>query len=311
VSVGDFDVVHVKGDIDFNRLKPRNAILLQGSPGVAGEVVTSQGPGQAPTWAAGGGGGGAVASVFGRTGAVTAHSGDYTASEVGAVAITAEGVAGGVATLDGTGNVPLAQLGNAPSGGSGNVPVGGMILSVVAISDPNWLLCNGGTFSAATYPALNSFLGGNTLPDMRDQSPMGAHTTVALGANAGALTHTLTTAQLASHTHTGDAHTHTSAAHVHGSGGPHSHSHSHGPFSGTNFIEGGGGSTPIGTTTPGFTAASTTDTDATATDPGNTASTTPGATGGSSIGTTGGSGGGNSFSILSPVIGVDWYIRAA
>lgn len=285
MSVGDFDVVHVKGDIDFNRLKPRNAILLQGSPGVAGEVVTSQGPGQAPTWAAGGGGGGAVASVFGRTGAVTAHSGDYTASEVGAVAITAEGVAGGVATLDGTGNVPLAQLGNAPSGGSGNVPIGGVVWSPFVISDPNWLLLNGGTFSAATYPALYTANGNSTtLPDWRNVSPMGAGSTVGLASTAGALTHTLTTAQLASHTHTGD---------------PHHHSHSHGPSDSSAFVT----NSPSG---PGLVhvvlgagldlnADNNTDTDATA----------------SSIGTTGGSGGGNSFSILSPVTGANPYVRAA
>jgi len=37
----------------------------------------------------GGGGGGAVSSVFGRTGAVVANNGDYTATEVGALASTA------------------------------------------------------------------------------------------------------------------------------------------------------------------------------------------------------------------------------
>lgn len=29
----------------------------------------------------------------------------------------------------------------------------------------NWLICNGGTFSAATYPKLNTYLGGTTLPN--------------------------------------------------------------------------------------------------------------------------------------------------
>lgn len=36
-----------------------------------------------PTWVAGGGGGGAVDSVFGRTGVVTAQTGDYTKAQVG------------------------------------------------------------------------------------------------------------------------------------------------------------------------------------------------------------------------------------
>jgi microcystin-dependent protein len=279
MSTGDFDVLHVKGDVDLNRLKPRNAIVLQGSPGTAGEVVTSQGPGMAPQWAAGGGGGGgAVSSVFGRTGAVTAHTGDYTATEVGAVDVSAEGVANGVATLDSTGNVPFSQLGNVPSGGSGNVPIGAMIMSVLAISDPNWLLCNGGTFSAVTYPALNSFLGGNTLPDMRNLSPMGAGATVAIGATAGALTHTLTTAQLASHTHTGD---------------PHTHSHTHTGAGGDVMLDYAGGSVAAGTGVA--VNAGTLSTNAAA----------------SSIGTTGGTGSGSSFSILSPVTGVYWYIRGA
>jgi hypothetical protein len=64
----------------------------------AGLVVTATGPGSWE-WAepTGGGGGGAVSSVFGRSGAVTAQSGDYTASQVsGAVQIGGdlEGTAG-------------------------------------------------------------------------------------------------------------------------------------------------------------------------------------------------------------------------
>lgn len=36
-----------------------------------------------------------------------------------------------------------------------------------------YLVCDGSTFSAVTYPALNTFLGGNTLPDLRGRSPFG------------------------------------------------------------------------------------------------------------------------------------------
>jgi hypothetical protein len=35
---------------------------------------------------------------------------------------------------------------------------------------PPYLNCDGTTFTAATYPALNSFLGGNTLPDARGRA---------------------------------------------------------------------------------------------------------------------------------------------
>lgn len=48
-----------------------------------------------------------VTSVNGDTGAVT-----LTASSVGAIASSAEGTAGGIATLDSTGNVAAGQLGN-------------------------------------------------------------------------------------------------------------------------------------------------------------------------------------------------------
>lgn len=54
--------------------------------------------------------GGAVTSVFGRAGAVTAQSGDYTAAMVGAIPAEEKGTAGGVASLGSDGKVPSAQL---------------------------------------------------------------------------------------------------------------------------------------------------------------------------------------------------------
>lgn len=51
-----------------------------------------------------------VSSVFGRSGAVTAQTGDYTAAQVGAIASSLLGTANGVATLDGTTHVPTAQI---------------------------------------------------------------------------------------------------------------------------------------------------------------------------------------------------------
>jgi Putative Ig domain len=58
------------------------------------------GPSNATEWGAqsGGGGGGAVSSVFGRTGAVTAQTGDYTAAEVGADASGAASAAQAAST---------------------------------------------------------------------------------------------------------------------------------------------------------------------------------------------------------------------
>lgn len=43
---------------------------------------------------------------------------------------------------------------------------------VTASTVPPFLCCDGATFSAVTYPALNAFLGGTTLPDMRSYVPI-------------------------------------------------------------------------------------------------------------------------------------------
>jgi hypothetical protein len=42
---------------------------------------------------------------------------------------------------------------------------------IAACTIPPYLVCNGSTFSAATYPYLNARLGGNTLPDFRGRAP--------------------------------------------------------------------------------------------------------------------------------------------
>jgi hypothetical protein len=96
-----------------------------------------------------------------------------------------------------------------------------------ACSVPPWLNCAGGTFSATTYPALNVYLGGNTLPDCRGT------VSAALDQGAGRLTNISSIftvggdQNLQSHTHTNTvgnesaSHTHAmnSAAFVVG-GGP-------------------------------------------------------------------------------------------
>lgn len=52
----------------------------------------------------------AVTSVFGRTGAVSSQSGDYTAAQVGAVPTGAVGSPNGVAALDSSGHVPISEI---------------------------------------------------------------------------------------------------------------------------------------------------------------------------------------------------------
>ncbi len=82
-------------------------------------------------------------------------------------------------------------------------------------SKPPYLLCDGSTFNATTYPYLNLKLGGNTLPDFRGRSPyylnggtgrltsagagIDGNTRFSGGGNNGIL---LDIAHIPSHTHT-------------------------------------------------------------------------------------------------------------
>ena len=49
------------------------------------------------------------------------------------------------------------------------IPVGGVIAWPTSSVPTNYLECDGSTFSAVTYAALNTLLGGNTLPDLRGE----------------------------------------------------------------------------------------------------------------------------------------------
>ena len=204
----------------------------------------------------------------------------------------------------------LGVAAGSPSGGgiAAAVPVGSIMMFPVTVTYTNWLLCNGGTFSSTTYPALYSLLGSTTLPDLRDTLPMGAHTIVSLGATAGSQTST----GLVAHTHGGPSHTHTSAAHSHNhnhndTGHSHGHNHSYSePVSaGSEYAAGTLGGLTVASANTGSDSTS-----GSANIANDATSTTPGATG-SASGTTGSAGSGSSFSVLNPVLGVNWYIRAA
>lgn len=54
------------------------------------------------------------------------------------------------------------------------VPVGSIVSYIGATAPSGWLICDGTTFNATTYPALNTLLGGNTLPNLQLRIPMGA-----------------------------------------------------------------------------------------------------------------------------------------
>lgn len=112
---------------------------------------------------------------------------------------------------DGTG-VRYRNLGRV--GSFLDIAVTGMPAWISNCTVPPYLFCDGTTFSAVTYPALNQFLGGNTLPDARGRLRATTNngtnriTTGGSGVNGDALFAaggtqdvTLTTGQMPSHSH--------------------------------------------------------------------------------------------------------------
>lgn len=124
-------------------------------------------------------------------------------------------------------------------------PTASLLPFAGASAPDNWLLCAGQAVSRSTYAALFSIIGttygvgdGSTtfnLPDLRGRVPAGKDDMggspanrltsggsgingVALGAAGGTQTHTLSTTEMPSHTHTQNAHTHTQTAHNHAVG---------------------------------------------------------------------------------------------
>ena len=88
------------------------------------------------------------------------------------------------------------------------LPVGTIIMYPSSSIPTNWLVCDGSSFSASTYPDLNSVLGGNTLPDFSGRVPLGVGNSGENGStnhnlltDGGEETHTLTTSEMPSHNH--------------------------------------------------------------------------------------------------------------
>lgn len=106
----------------------------------------------------------------------------------------------------GTNTTQVASTAFVTAAVSAGMPVGTVAMWLTATPPTDWLICDGSSFSSGTYPALNTLLGGTTLPDLRGRSPMGAGTgsgltARTLGSNYGSETHTLSTAEMPSHTH--------------------------------------------------------------------------------------------------------------
>ena len=128
------------------------------------------------------------------------------------------------------------------TGAVGFMPVGVVVPFAGSTSPAGWQLCYGQAISRTTYAGLFATIGttygsgdGSTtfnVPDLRGRVVAGEDdmggtaasrltaggsgiTGTTLGASGGTETHTLTSAQMPSHTHTQDSHNHTQNAHSH------------------------------------------------------------------------------------------------
>lgn len=161
-------------------------------------------------------GGVAVGGTLGSPVVVNPPSGGVAVGGAVQSSVTYNPPSGGVA-VGGVVNPPVPLpvpyvSGGVAVGGPGNpydtsmIPIGGEIMFEGTNIPAGFLLCDGSSFSSATYPALALVLGGTTLPDYRGRSPLGAGqgtglSNRVLGTSAGEENHQLSQSELAQHLH--------------------------------------------------------------------------------------------------------------
>lgn len=158
------------------------------------------------------------------------------------------------------GQVLTAAQMNALEGAT--IPTGGVTMYGAGSAPSGWLLCDGTAVSRTTYAALFAVISttygvGNgtttfNLPNLKGKVPVGldsADTAFdALGETGGAKTHTLTSSEMPSHTHTQDSHLH--------SAGAHTHTGSTGPGSAVMYVRSAAGLLYAGNRTTGYSSGS-------------------------------------------------------